>query len=53
MKMDRETGNLLKTLVRLSAIGMELVISIVIGLGLGLMFDRFFKSSPWGMLAFL
>ncbi|WP_083498575.1 AtpZ/AtpI family protein [Thermosulfidibacter takaii] len=53
MRVGKETGNLLKLLVRLSAVGMELVVSILIGLGLGLLVDKYFKTSPWGMLAFL
>ncbi len=53
MKLDKETGGLLRELVRLSAIGLELVISIVIGLVLGLLVDKKFGTSPWGMMAFL
>lgn len=53
LRVGKETGNLLKLLVRLSAVGMELVVSILIGLGLGLLVDKYFKTSPWGMLAFL
>ena len=52
MKIDKETGSLLKELVRLSAVGLELVLSIFIGLGIGLLIDREFNTSPWGMMLF-
>ena len=53
MRLDKETSRILKDLVRLSAVGMELAVSIVIGLGIGLFIDKKLHSSPWGMLAFL
>ena len=53
MRLDKETSRILRDLVRLSAVGMELAISIVIGLGIGLFIDKKLHSSPWGMLAFL
>ena len=53
MRLDREKSELIRELFRLSAVGLELVISILIGLGLGLLVDKKLHSSPWGMMAFL
>jgi len=53
VRLDRETGGLIRELLRLSAIGMELALSIVIGLGIGLFVDKKLHTSPWGMMAFL
>ena len=52
MKIDKEKGSLLKELVRLSAVGLELVLSIFIGLGIGLLIDKELNTSPWGMMLF-
>ncbi len=49
----RKEGKLIKIITRLSAIGLELVFSIMIGLGAGIVFDNIFKTRPWGLLAFL
>ena len=52
VKIDKEKGSLLKELVRLSAVGLELVLSIFIGLGIGLLIDKELNTSPWGMMLF-
>ena len=49
----KKEGKLIKIITRLSAIGLELVFSIMIGVGLGVLFDNFFNTRPWGLLAFL
>lgn len=33
-----------------SGLGIEMAVSVLIGLGLGLLFDNYFKTSPWGIL---
>ncbi len=52
MRLNRESAEIVKELIRLSALGLELAISMVIGLGLGLLFDRHFNTNPWGLLVF-
>jgi len=53
VKLKRQNSELLRELFRLSALGMELALSICIGLAIGVFVDRKFHSSPWGLLAFL
>lgn len=53
MKEFKKEGSLIKVITRLSAVGLTLVISIFIGLGIGLFIDKKFNTSPWGMLGFL
>jgi ATP synthase protein I len=38
-----------RTLGALSTVGLSFVLALVIGVGLGLWFDRQFESSPWGL----
>lgn len=33
-----------------SGLGIEMAVSVLIGLGLGLLFDNYFSTSPWGIL---
>ncbi len=53
IKEFKREGSLIKVLTRLSAIGLTLVFCIFIGLGIGILIDRKFNTSPWGMLGFL
>ncbi|MEO0278454.1 MAG: AtpZ/AtpI family protein [candidate division WOR-3 bacterium] len=49
----KKEARLVKIITRLSAVGLELVVSIVIGLSIGVYIDKKLNTSPWGLMAFL
>ncbi len=53
LKEFKKEGSLIKVITRLSAIGLTLVFCIFIGLAVGVLIDKKFGTSPWGMLGFL
>ena len=53
---DREKKEKLKTysnLLELSSIGINLAVSIFVGLGIGLFLDKLFNTKPFLMIVFL
>jgi len=50
---EKEPNGFIGQLARLSTIGIELAVSIVIGLAFGLYLDKKFDTSPWLTLIFL
>ena len=53
LKEFKKEGGLIKVITRLSAVGLTLVFCIFIGLAIGVLIDKKFETSPWGMLGFL
>jgi len=51
--MKRETRRAWRELAYYSSLGFSVALSIFIGLGAGLLVDRTWETSPWGMLVFL
>jgi ATP synthase protein I len=51
--MKRETRRAWRELAYFSSIGLAVVLSIFIGLGVGVYLDRHFETSPWCTLIFL
>lgn len=52
MGLDRSNLLLLKKIARYSAIGFELVFSVIIGAGIGVYLDRLLGTKPWLTLIF-
>jgi len=46
----RKDPSMLAALGMASGIGLQLGASVLVGLGLGLLLDRFFRTSPWFLL---
>lgn len=46
-------GGLARRIAVLSSVGLALVLSTLIGLGIGLMLDKWFKTKPIFMIVFL
>jgi ATP synthase protein I len=46
-------ANLLKEIGRYSAIGLEMVFAVGIGAAVGVMLDKYLKTSPWLTLLFI
>ena len=51
--MKRETGRNIKDLVYYSSIGLQVALSIFIGLAAGIYLDRRYDTTPWMTLIFL
>ena len=51
--MKKETLRSIRELAYYSSIGLQVALSIFIGLAIGLYLDRTFGSQPWMMLLFL
>ena len=51
--MKKETQGLIGQLGKLSIIGIQMVVSTFIGLGIGLYLDDKFETSPWLTIFFL
>lgn len=49
-RLGPRLGQNVRDLGALSAVGLMLVLSIVIGAGLGYLLDRWLGTSPWGFL---
>ena len=52
-KEDRKDKEELVSLLSASCLGLNMVVSTAIGLGLGLFFDKLFKTGPFLTLIFL
>ena len=52
-KPERETPEAYKRLYLLMTVGVQLVVSVMLGLGMGFFTDRYFGTSPWFMLFFI
>ena len=51
--MKRETRRHLRELAYYASLGLQVALSIVIGLAIGLYLDKRFHTSPWLMFVFL
>lgn len=40
----------LNNFLEFSGLGIEMAAAVLIGLGLGMLFDNYFKTSPWGIV---
>lgn len=50
---DHSNLVLLKKVVRYSAVGFEMVLSVGVGAAIGVYLDRYFGTKPWLTLAFI
>ena len=51
--MKRETTRLLREWAYYASLGLQVALSVVIGLAIGLYLDKRFGTAPWCMLVFL
>jgi ATP synthase protein I len=51
--MKKETRTWIRDLAFYSSLGLSVSLSIFIGLGIGVVLDKRFETSPWLMLVFL
>jgi ATP synthase protein I len=51
--MKRETRRMIRELAYYSSLGLQVSLSIFLGLFAGILLDRFFDTHPWLMLVFL
>jgi len=51
--MNKEIAQILKELSYYSSLGLQVAISILLGVGFGIFLDRFFGTTPVLMLVFL
>ncbi|VFQ42579.1 AtpZ/AtpI family protein [Desulfoluna butyratoxydans] len=51
--MNKEIAQILKELSYYSSLGLQVAISILLGVGVGIFLDRFFGTTPVLMLVFL
>jgi len=52
LKNDEEDkAETYRVYIRTSAVGLEVVLSIVVGVGLGWLAERYFPITPWGLVA--
>jgi ATP synthase protein I len=50
--MENDKKRLYKQLLRFSSIGLEMGLSVAIGLGIGFLLDYYLDTKPWFMLIF-
>ena len=51
--MEKETRGMIGQLAKLSIMGIEMVVSTFIGLGMGIYLDKKFETAPWLTIVFL
>ena len=51
--MEEEKRKFYRQLARVSTIGLEMGLSVAIGLAIGYFLDRYFHTQPWLMVIFL
>jgi len=51
--VEEDKRNFYKQFARVSAIGLEMGLSVAIGLAIGYLLDRFFHTKPWLTIIFL
>jgi ATP synthase protein I len=51
--MEEDKRKFYKQFARVSAIGLEMGLSVAIGLAIGYFLDRYFHTKPWLMVIFL
>lgn len=49
----KNKANAYKKLYILGTVGIQIVVSVFIGFGMGLMIDRWLNTAPWFMLLFI